>query len=120
MFRYDSLTMEQTAHTPESTMTLRKRAGSKQSSKTITRSVRRKREPAPQGSLWKDLGLPEPRYRDESLAPEVDRELLRKLVRDELPVKTMRNVFRLVHCFESWNRAYTAALVEEQRRKARR
>jgi hypothetical protein len=46
-------------------------------------------------SLWAELGLNEPEYLDESLAPEVDEPLLRSLIRQELPEKVARTVYRL-------------------------
>ena len=41
-------------------------------------------------------------FRDESLAPEVDRELLMRLIRSELSEEASRAVYRLIHCFKSW------------------
>ena len=38
-------------------------------------------------SLWEELGLPEPPFLDKSRAPPVDRELIRQMVRCELPEK---------------------------------
>ncbi|HQU43679.1 MAG TPA: hypothetical protein PK867_12760, partial [Pirellulales bacterium] len=37
------------------------------------------------GALWQKLGLPDTDFLDPSRAPEVDEELLRRLVRQELP-----------------------------------
>jgi len=64
-------------------------------------------------------------FRDESLAPEVDldivralvrRELVRReLVRRELPEETASLVFRLIYSFRSWHDAHTQALIEQYR-----
>lgn len=55
-------------------------------------------------------------FLDESLAPEVDRDLLQALVRRELPEADARLVYRLIHSFQSWNEAHTQVLIEEFRR----
>ena len=57
-----------------------------------------------------------PTFRDESLAPELDEDLLRALVRRELPQPSARLVYRLVYSFKSWHEAHTRILVEEFRR----
>lgn len=57
------------------------------------------------------------RFRDEDLAPEVDRELLWALVRQELEEHTARAVYRLVYSFQSWNDAHTEILVGEFHRR---
>jgi len=56
-------------------------------------------------------------WRDESLAPEVDLDLLRALVRKELPEDKARTVYRLIHSFASWDAAHSKMLVEEHRRQ---
>lgn len=56
------------------------------------------------------------RFRDDRLAPEIDRNLLQRLVRNELTVEASRAVFRLIHSFESWRNAHADIVVEEFRR----
>lgn len=67
-------------------------------------------------SLWKALNLPEPRRIDDRLAPEVDRDLLLRLVRKEIPGNAARAAYRLVHAFDSWKKAYAEIVIEEFRR----
>ena len=69
-----------------------------------------------QRSLWAELGLNEPDFLDESLAPEVDEPLLRSLIRQELPEKVARAVYRLICSFASWHHAHTKLLLEELKR----
>jgi hypothetical protein len=64
-------------------------------------------------SLWQELGLREPKPLDERLAPPVDRELLLKLVRKELPEAAARSVYRLIVMFESWRQVHGEILAEE-------
>ena len=64
-------------------------------------------------SLWAELGLSEPEFLDDSLAPEVDERLLRRLVRQELPENVARAVYRLICSFRSWHRAHAQALLDE-------
>lgn len=52
---------------------------------------------------------------DEELAPEVDHDLLRALVRKELPPEEARLVYRLIGAFKSWDEAHTAMIVAEFR-----
>ena len=59
---------------------------------------------------------PPRQFQDESLAPEVDRELLQALVRRELTEETARAVYHLIHSFRSWNEAHAQILIEEFRR----
>ena len=54
-----------------------------------------------------------PRFRDERLAPDIDRALLLALVRDELPERTARDVYRFIISFKSWSDAYCNLLVRE-------
>ena len=63
--------------------------------------------------LLAELGLTKHAYRDESLAPSVDKELLRSLIRRELPEVTARSLFRWIYWFRGWNDAYTKLLIEE-------
>ena len=58
----------------------------------------------------------EPEFRDESLAPEIDEDLLRALVHRKLPEKSARLVYLLIYSFKSWYDAHTRILVEEFRR----
>ena len=58
----------------------------------------------------------QPAFRDECLAPEVDRELLLGLVRRELSEEEAREVYRLIYSFMSWHEAHAEMLVEEFRR----
>jgi hypothetical protein len=64
-------------------------------------------------SLWAELQLDAPDFLDESLAPEVDEGLLRSLIRQELPEKVARAVYRLICSFASWHRAHSKLLLEE-------
>lgn len=75
-----------------------------------------KDEAGAQPSLWAELGLSEPEFLDESLAPEVDEALLHSLIRQELPEKVARAVYRLICSFESWHRMHTKVLLEELRK----
>lgn len=52
-------------------------------------------------------------FKDESIAPEVDRDLLLSLARGELPEGQSRLVYRLVYSFKSWCDAHTEVLTEE-------
>lgn len=64
-------------------------------------------------SLWADLGLTEPEFLEDSLAPEVDERLLRRLVRQELPENVARAVYRLICSFKSWHRAHAQVMLDE-------
>lgn len=64
-------------------------------------------------SAWAELGLSEPEFLDDSLAPEVDDGLLRRLVRQELPENVARAVYRLIYSFASWHHAHSQVLLEE-------
>ena len=66
-----------------------------------------------------ELGYKQPVFRDESLAPEVDRTLLRALVRRELPEESATLVFRLIYSFRSWNDAHTQELLEHYKAAAK-
>lgn len=67
-------------------------------------------------TFWAELGLTEPEFLDESLAPEIDEELLRLLVRQALPESAARAVYRRVYSFRSWHRAHAKVLLEELKR----
>ncbi|OYV96808.1 MAG: hypothetical protein B7Z73_00115 [Planctomycetia bacterium 21-64-5] len=59
------------------------------------------------------MELEAPDFLDESLAPEVDEGLLRSLIRQELPEKVARALYRLICSFASWHHAHTKLLLEE-------
>lgn len=61
------------------------------------------------------LNKPRPPFKDESLAPAVDRELLWRLVRDELPEDQERGCYRLIYSFRSWDQAHTEILTQHYR-----
>jgi len=71
------------------------------------------------GSLWAELGLPEPQAWPEDLAPTVDRDLLLRLVRRELSDEATRSCFRLIQAFTSWRDAHAEVLAAEFRRTHR-
>lgn len=56
-------------------------------------------------------------FRDESLAPEVDRDLLLALVRRQLSEDDSRLLYRLIYSFRSWNEAHAQVLIEEFQRR---
>lgn len=61
-----------------------------------------------------ELGLTwPPKFRDESLAPPVDEELLGTLLRRELPEYKARGVLILVVSFQSWYDAYTRIMLDQ-------
>lgn len=70
-------------------------------------------------SLWEELGIPEPEYLDERLAPPVDRDLLRSFVRHELSELGSRAVARMIVTFVSWRDAHGDVLLEELRNTER-
>jgi hypothetical protein len=57
--------------------------------------------------------LPPPVFKDESLAPDVDRDILMSLVRRDLPEDQARLVYMLTYSFKSWSDAHLEALTEE-------
>ena len=61
------------------------------------------------------LHRPPQRYLDDDLAPDIDLDLLRQLVRRQLLPSQARLVYGLVHAFRSWDEAHTAIIVEEFR-----
>ncbi|MDA7977944.1 MAG: hypothetical protein MPJ50_04135 [Pirellulales bacterium] len=63
-------------------------------------------------SLLDLLAKPRPKFRDESLAPVVDRNLLWALVRNKLPEAEQRGAYRLIYSFRSWDEAHTEILTE--------
>jgi hypothetical protein len=71
------------------------------------------RGPTPPFSLWAELGLPEPEPLGEGQAPPVDWEILRRLVRQELPEQAARMTFRLIDSYSEWNAAHAKLLVDE-------
>ena len=58
-------------------------------------------------------------FLDDSLGPEVDEELLDALVRDALPQDKAREVYRLIHTFQSWNDAHSRMLISRFRERKR-
>jgi hypothetical protein len=68
-------------------------------------------------SLWKLFNLPEPRRLDDRDAPEVDRELLRKLVIKELPRDAAAAVYMLIDAFDSWRKAFAELVIEDFHRR---
>jgi hypothetical protein len=68
-------------------------------------------------SLWEELGLPEPDFLDESRAPVVDRDLIRKLMANELSEKRAKEVTRLIVLFRSWSDAHKEIIEEGLRRR---
>ena len=63
-------------------------------------------------ALWDDLGLPEPPFLDESLAPPLDRELIRQMVRHELPEEREKAIGKLVVLFKSWSDAHREIVLD--------
>ena len=55
-------------------------------------------------------------FRDDNLAPEVDRDVLTALVRRELPYEQAQLVYELIYSFRSWSEAHTEVLIEEFRK----
>jgi hypothetical protein len=69
------------------------------------------------GTLWSQLGLPEPEYLDESQAPRVDRALLLRLIRRNLSAEEARAVYWLIISFVSWRDAHAELVADEFRRR---
>lgn len=69
---------------------------------------------------WAELGLPYAPFLDDRLAPDVDRDFLRKLVRDELPEKDASIACRLIIAFRSWSEAHKQILADEGRGPTRK
>jgi hypothetical protein len=79
-----------------------------------TRLLAHSPEPVPQWHLFLDrIRLQPDLFSDESLAPTVEWDLLRALVRQQLSDVDARLVQRLIVCFESWRDAHNAVLIEE-------
>lgn len=57
-------------------------------------------------------------FQDDGLAPEVDYQLLRALVRRTLTEDKARSAYRLIHSFQSWNEAHQRVLAQEFRKDA--
>ena len=68
-------------------------------------------------SIWKVFNLPEPRRGDDRNAPEVDRQLVLKLVRRELPRDAAGAVYMLIDAFDSWRKAFVELVAEDFRQK---
>lgn len=62
-----------------------------------------------------DGNVPPPVFKDESLAPEVGRDVLRSLVRGELPDGQARLIYLLIFSFKSWRDAHVEVLIEDNR-----
>lgn len=56
-------------------------------------------------------------FEDESVAPEVDCDVLSSLVRGELPEDQARLIYRLVYSFKSWCDAHSEILIKEARKR---
>ncbi|HVX12038.1 MAG TPA: hypothetical protein VHC22_12720 [Pirellulales bacterium] len=61
--------------------------------------------------------MPKPNFIDNRLGPAVDRDLLGKLVRNELPEPAARAAYRLITMFKKWSVAHDEVLAEEARRR---
>ena len=68
------------------------------------------------GSFWEAFRVPPPKYLAEDLAPTVDEEFLRRLVRREVPDEIARGLYELIDSFRSWHDAYLKISVEEYHR----
>jgi hypothetical protein len=68
-------------------------------------------------SIWKLFNLPEPRRYPDRYAPKVDRELLLRLVRKELPRNSARAVYRLIDAFDCWRQTFAELVVKDFREK---
>lgn len=68
-------------------------------------------------ALREFLGVTEPVRRDDEWAPPVDRDLILKLVRRELPENEARGVYKLIQLFQVWNDAHQVVLISEFHRK---
>lgn len=64
---------------------------------------------------WGELGATPPAFKDDALAPEVDRALLVRLVRGELAQQTAESVNRLILSFPSWRDAHAQVAAAEFR-----
>jgi len=71
----------------------------------------------PPASLWELFVSSEPQLSDDGSPPAVDRELLLKLVRKELPKEKVRAAYLLIHAFDSWKKAFAEIVIEEFRNK---
>lgn len=56
-------------------------------------------------------------FRNEDLAPAVDRNLLLALVRRQLSPNQARSVYQRIHAFRSWSEAHAEILIAEFRRQ---
>ncbi|HVA51834.1 MAG TPA: hypothetical protein VNH11_36165 [Pirellulales bacterium] len=64
---------------------------------------------------WEMLGIPEPPFLDDRMAPQVDRQFLQKFVRGELPKPSAEIAARLVLLFASWHGAHQELLASERK-----
>lgn len=53
------------------------------------------------------------KYQDEAKAPPVDRELLVRLVRNELPEEEVQRVYQIVDSFKSWTLAHDEIVAQQ-------
>jgi hypothetical protein len=72
-------------------------------------------EPAP--NAWEMLGIPEPPFLADELAPQVDREFVRRFVQGKLPEQAAATASRLILLFGSWSLAHREILSEEADRE---
>ena len=56
------------------------------------------------------------KYQEEAKAPPVDRDLLFRLVRNELPREEVRRVYEIVDSFKSWTLAHDEIVAEQYER----
>ncbi len=68
-------------------------------------------EPSSHGEPRREYTVPKSSEGDKS--PPVDEELLRALVRQELPESQKRDVFLLIHSFKDWDDVHARILAEE-------
>lgn len=64
-------------------------------------------------SLFAQLGLRH-EFRPDGEAPPVRIDLLKQLVRNELPDEKSTEVYRLITKYRSWHRAYVEAMAQQE------
>lgn len=67
-------------------------------------------------SFWEAIGLPEPSFIECENPPEVEHDLLRRLVRKELSERSVRMTYRLVFSYKNWFEAFKQVVGEEASR----
>ena len=71
-------------------------------------------------AAWRELGFEDPpKYRDESTAPPVDRELLLRVVRHQASTQEQAKVHELTRNYRSWAKAEAGIGIKETGRKLR-